>query len=697
MFYRLPQILRLIILLFSVIISFSAQSQTTRFVSTTGLNTNPASATSWATSTTNLQGCLNASQAGDQVWIANGLYKPGGASNTNRGLSFFIPSGVKVYGSFVGNEASLDQRPALQMPATTSAISTTLSGEIGLPGSVTDNSYRVVESYGNASTQLDGFVITGGYAYTQNTNGGGIYLLFSSIHVKNCSIEYNAASGGGAAVACYEGSPTFTDCSFRYNVTDGQGGAMLLGAGSAPKMVNCILGDNRALQGAGSYLQSGATLQATNVLFKNNVSQSPGGGIYLNGSSASLTNCTLESNSATLGGGVFSTNGTSFSLVTSTIKNNVANSGGGVYVLSNASVATTRPTLITSCTLTGNTATNYGGGVQLDAAVGTITTTHFESNSAVYGASVSVLSSTATVSGGTFQKNKSAYGGGLYTFRANSILDNCTFTENTVTQRGGALCNNGESTIKFNRCRLNDNTSTDAGGAIYNVGPNSFITLTNSIAQRNSAFNGGVARTNSGTLKAINCTFEGNRSPFGGAFYDDFATLQLDNCILWNNGARSINTHDRVCEANHSLFEEFPTSLTGTNNFTATSSPFISAISLQLAPCSPAINAGNPAIQEPQVGIFDFAGAPRFYGNGRIDIGALELQTDASALFTLRNGDWTDPSVWSCGRVPTFADSVEIQHSVTIPPNVSVAAFRVQYKMGGLNVFGTGGRLKLGL
>ena len=41
-----------------------AFAQTTRFVSTTGTNTDPASATSWATSTTNLQGAMDCEQAG---------------------------------------------------------------------------------------------------------------------------------------------------------------------------------------------------------------------------------------------------------------------------------------------------------------------------------------------------------------------------------------------------------------------------------------------------------------------------------------------------------------------------------------------------------------------------------------------------------------------------------------------------------
>lgn len=56
--------------------SLTVSGQTIRYVSATGTNANPASATSWVTSTTNLQGAINISSANDQVWVKAGTYNP---------------------------------------------------------------------------------------------------------------------------------------------------------------------------------------------------------------------------------------------------------------------------------------------------------------------------------------------------------------------------------------------------------------------------------------------------------------------------------------------------------------------------------------------------------------------------------------------------------------------------------------------
>ena len=141
--------------------------QTTRYVSTTGINTDPATATSWATSTTNLQGAINSLTAtGGEVWVATGVYHPTGITNppfSERDNSVSMKAGVAIYGSFRGHETALNQRPVVNPGA---PGSTTLSGEIGDPNSMTDNSYHVIQNnQGLTNTAiLDGFVVADGYA-----------------------------------------------------------------------------------------------------------------------------------------------------------------------------------------------------------------------------------------------------------------------------------------------------------------------------------------------------------------------------------------------------------------------------------------------------------------------------------------------------------------------------------------------------
>lgn len=285
----------------------AAYAQTIRFVSTTGTNTNPASATSWATSTTNLQGAIDASAANDQVWVAAGTYKPGGNPNTDRAISFAMKNGVVIYGGFVGNETALSGR-ALTYPS-----GTTLSGDIGTPNSMTDNSYHIFYHPNSlsltASTVLDGFVITGGAG---SDKGGGMYNDGNSPSLRNCVFAANSVSeglsDGGAMYNKNFSSPTLTNCAFQSNSAIGsdqnQGGAMANTNVSSPTLINCSFRDN--VCSGGTFTAGGAMKnlddcdpQLINCSFLNN--QCVGGSnfntgwLFSNnyGSVPKLTNCVV--------------------------------------------------------------------------------------------------------------------------------------------------------------------------------------------------------------------------------------------------------------------------------------------------------------------------------------------------------------------------------------------------------------------
>ncbi len=67
-----------------------------------------------------------------------------------------------------------------------------------------------------------------------------------------------------------------------------------------------------------------------------------------------------------------------------------------------------------------------------------------------------------------------------------------------------------------------------------------------------------------------------------------------------------------------------------------------------------------------------------------------------SPMYTLKTGNWTDPDVWSCNRVPTASDVVLLKHPVYIPANQTVHAQRVIYDPGIRIQYGNSGRLLLG-
>lgn len=93
--------------------------------------------TSWNDSypSADLQTAIDLALPGDQVWVSCGTYYP--TTGTDRNISFNMRQGVEIYGSFQGNETSLNQRV---LPCGPCSV---LSGEIG-NNTTFDNSYTVV-------------------------------------------------------------------------------------------------------------------------------------------------------------------------------------------------------------------------------------------------------------------------------------------------------------------------------------------------------------------------------------------------------------------------------------------------------------------------------------------------------------------------------------------------------------------------
>jgi hypothetical protein len=258
--------------------SFGAVGQTIRYVKPVASGTGNGS--SWANASSDINAMITASSAGNQVWVAAGLYKP--TTTTDRTLSFGYKAEVSLYGGFAGTETNLSSR-TLTYPS-----STTLSGDIGVVGDPADNSYAVIRMQATAaafnSTFYDGFVITGGNANNtstvQQTQGGGIHIrgvagTVTVPVVRNCLITNNRASFWGAGVYVASNTSTqFVNCVFQQNTALQGGGIALDGTGTSATITNCAFTSNTATSGGSgaAIYQNGATTRPkvdNSILFGN--------------------------------------------------------------------------------------------------------------------------------------------------------------------------------------------------------------------------------------------------------------------------------------------------------------------------------------------------------------------------------------------------------------------------------------------
>jgi hypothetical protein len=147
-----------------------------------------------------------------EIWVAEGIYSP---HPTRRDTSFILKDSIRIYGGFLGIEATREERTA-------DPELVFLSGDINLTDTLWDNSYHtVVLSPSCVECVLDGLTIHYGYAdQAGNDTGAGILnsgkgQLYNVIFERNYATELGAAvysSGGGATLQ-------FQSCTFRLNTS----------------------------------------------------------------------------------------------------------------------------------------------------------------------------------------------------------------------------------------------------------------------------------------------------------------------------------------------------------------------------------------------------------------------------------------------------------------------------------------------
>ncbi|MCB0551372.1 MAG: DUF11 domain-containing protein, partial [Phaeodactylibacter sp.] len=258
---------------------------------------------SWADAFTDLQDALALANTCtvNQIWVAEGTYYPDqgvGYTPGERTHSFVMKNNLAIYGGFpnTGGPGFGDRDWAANV--------TILSGDIGSPGDVGDNSYHVVFNNNNglnSTAKLDGFTISGGNA-NNNSNGGGMYNKYSSPTVTHCTFSGNFTSSFGAGMYNENASTTVSNCAFYGNSANASGGGLTnYGTGSPPTIINCTFSGNSAgFRGGGMHNDFAVTTQVVNCTFSGN-SAFEGGGMYNDAvASPTVANCIFWGNGTEL-------------------------------------------------------------------------------------------------------------------------------------------------------------------------------------------------------------------------------------------------------------------------------------------------------------------------------------------------------------------------------------------------------------
>jgi len=393
--------------------SFTVLSAQILFVDQDATGANDGS--SWTDAFNYLKDALAAATACDEIWVAEGTYKPDQDTvNPNGTLdpdaTFALKNNVQLYGGFIGTETTRDQRDW-------QIHETFLSGYLQ-PHPDLALSYHVVTSTQvSQMTVLDGFTIAYGYARHPgiDRSGGGMRNEGGRPTVRNCHFGGNTAEGNGGGMYNHQSNPIISGCSFSQNrASNGCGGGMFNNE-SNPEVTDCSFTQNIAYEGGAMGNDSGSNPVVTLCVFMKN-SASGGGGMYNYRSNPTIRDCDFSLNSAEglLGGGILN-HESSPQIIDCLFYVNDAGVGAGVDNYSQCS-----PTII-RCKFVGNRAEVYGGGMRDRGCNSTVINCVF---------------------GGNFAQE---WGGGLSLVNSDTAFVNCTISGNRadvgsgILNRGGAL------------------------------------------------------------------------------------------------------------------------------------------------------------------------------------------------------------------------------------------------------------------
>ncbi|MHA0042772.1 beta strand repeat-containing protein [Deinococcus sp. PEB2-63] len=334
----------------------------------------------------------------------------------------------------------------------------------------------------------------------------------------------------------------------------------------------------KANVGGGIYNMAGATLTlkgSTNVTGNeatalnsdvDTFDQGRGGGVFNKGT-LTLAGGRIDGNRATWsGGGIVGEVGSVTNLASGSVNDNACTrpltgttgtdaegcAGGGLYMLGDVTLG--------SASISGNTATHYGGGaVVTSSCVGAECTTIITPTFTMTGGNVENnrttgkvdngggglwLNARSTISGGTIRGNSSMYGGGIDTWR-DLTLTGGTIEKNTATESGGGIIfiRPGRTYRIGGTAQISGNTAVASGGGIQ-VGRSAQLTMDGGSISGNSVTGtvdggGGVRITSGSTFNLAGGDIKGNTAVKTGGGVTVNGTMNMTGGNITENTVTS--------------------------------------------------------------------------------------------------------------------------------------------------------------
>jgi hypothetical protein len=430
---------------------------------------------SWVDAYNYLQDGLAAATSGDEIRVAQGIYKPDqgiGMTLGDRETTFQLKSGVDVTGGYAGfGEPDPNARDI-------EAYETILSGDLNGDDAQNfvnnaENSYHVVTGSGADQTAiLDGFVITGG-----NADGSSGMVCHWKFDEGSGTIAYDSVGDNHGTI--YGGQWTTGQLDGALDF-DGQDDYV-----EVPGLTNPVNMTYALWVKADGFHGYWNTL----IEFEND---NPYFGVLITGQLNLYTHVTTTA--------TISTDEWYHIAVTSDGSQSV------VYIDGQQDVATG----------TANTATGTGMGIGYHYG-----DTPFDGiidDVRIYKRALSAEEIQRLYSMG----EGSNYGGGMYNESGRATITNCIFIGNRAEERGGGMCNWENSSPTVTNCTFTCNSAMTYGGGMCNG--ESSPTVTNCTFSTNSAKRGGGIYNYYSRAKLTNCILWGNSAPSGAQIYKDWTS-----------------------------------------------------------------------------------------------------------------------------------------------------------------------------